>query len=123
MALRDLSILQSQLLTSGLQNSNPPLYQVIKELINAFKQLQTDLAAISGGGGGGGSVGPQGLRGLMGPPGRKGNDGGTKYIMISNPTTSDSDLEDHVVMSDGVTPIPSPVDDGAGNFIYIPYIP
>lgn len=30
---------------------------------------------------------------------------------------------DHVVMSDGATPTPSPVDDGFGNFIYIPYTP
>lgn len=30
---------------------------------------------------------------------------------------------DHVVMSDGAIPTPSPVNDGFGNFIYIPYSP
>lgn len=30
---------------------------------------------------------------------------------------------DYVVMSDGATPTPAPVDDGFGNFIYIPYTP
>lgn len=30
---------------------------------------------------------------------------------------------DHVVLSDGATPTPAPVDDGAGNFIYIEYTP
>lgn len=30
---------------------------------------------------------------------------------------------DYVVASDGATPTPSPMDDGAGNFMYIPYTP
>ena len=32
-----------------------------------------------------------------------------------------SAVGDHVVMSDGASPIPNPVNDGFGNFIYIPY--
>lgn len=32
-------------------------------------------------------------------------------------------VDDYVVMSDGATPTPSPVDDGFGNFIYIAYTP
>jgi len=31
--------------------------------------------------------------------------------------------DDFVVLSDGVIPIPSPVNDGAGNFIYVAYTP
>jgi len=30
---------------------------------------------------------------------------------------------DHVLLSDGVTPTPLPIDDGFGNFVYIPYTP
>jgi hypothetical protein len=30
---------------------------------------------------------------------------------------------DYVVMSDGGIPTPSPMNDGAGNFIYVPYTP
>lgn len=36
----NLSRLQSQLLTSGLQQTNNALYQVINQLINAARQLQ-----------------------------------------------------------------------------------
>jgi len=36
----DLDRLKSQLLTSGLQQTNNPLYQVINQLINSIKQLQ-----------------------------------------------------------------------------------
>lgn len=40
----------------------------------------------------------------------------------SNNSTNTTGL-DYVVMSDGAIPTPSPVNDGFGNFIYIPYEP
>jgi len=49
--------------------------------------------------------------GEMGPPGLTGASGSSGSAL------------DYVVMSDGGTPTPSPVNDGAGNFIYIPYTP
>lgn len=49
--------------------------------------------------------------GEMGPPGLIGASGSSGSAL------------DYVVMSDGGTPTPSPVNDGAGNFIYIPYTP
>lgn len=42
---------------------------------------------------------------------------------LSNPNASPSGTSalDFVVCSDGALPTPSPVDDGFGNFIYVPY--
>lgn len=38
-------------------------------------------------------------------------------------STSGGISSDYVVMSDGATPIPAPVDDGFGNFVYVSYTP
>ncbi len=46
--------LKSTLLTSGLQQKDQPLFQVINLLIDAVRQSMTDIAAVTGGGGGGG---------------------------------------------------------------------
>jgi len=96
--------LKSQLLTSGLQQKNQPLFQVINQLIDAVRQgvneLNTNITAVSGSGGGGstsfttittgtvfprdgedgsdglqGLPGPQGIPGPMGPMGPAGIDG------------------------------------------------
>jgi molybdopterin converting factor small subunit len=32
-------------------------------------------------------------------------------------------VDDYVVLSDGVTPTPLPIDDGFGNFVYVAYTP
>lgn len=48
-----LNKLLTTLNTSGLQQSNPPLYQVIKELIGAVLQSANGTIQITGGGGGG----------------------------------------------------------------------
>lgn len=61
-----------------------------------------------------GPPGPQGEEGPMGPPGPRGSGSGG---------SGGGSGVDHVVMSDGATPTPSPVDDGFGNFIYIEYTP
>ena|ERR1700693_5315960 len=52
--------------------------------------------------------------------------GTTGQVLKSNgvgtlPTWQDS--TDYVVMSDGATPTPSPVNDGFGNFVYVLYTP
>ena len=97
--------LQSQLLTSGLQEKNFPLYQVISQLIGFLRQTIDETAiAISEGGSGGGTTiiqnqiqqlmmldanddygliipGPAGIDGIIGkdgtagPPGMPGDDG------------------------------------------------
>lgn len=57
-----------------------------------------------------GATGPAGPQGIQGPPGTgTGGGGGTGL--------------DHVVMSDGALLGTMPLNDGAGNFIYIPYVP
>lgn len=85
----DLSRLQSQLLTSGIQQTNNALYQVITQLLSATKQLQDNINLVGGtGSGGGGSSAVQHLtyitqllisgggdsdsEGTMGPPGIQG---------------------------------------------------
>lgn len=49
--------LKGQLLTSGIQHQNQPLFQVINLLIDAMRQSLTDLASITSGGSGGGGGG------------------------------------------------------------------
>lgn len=49
----DLDRLQSWLLTSELQRSNPPLFQLISQLIKSLKDLTAQINAITGGSSGG----------------------------------------------------------------------
>ena len=51
--IKRLGKLQSILLQSNLQKSNPPLYQVINQLIQAIIDSNTGVVEITGGGGGG----------------------------------------------------------------------
>lgn len=93
--------LHSQLLTSGLQNQNPPLYQVINQLIGELKKVEAEIDIITpsngpssiviinpsnypnsfsntqGEDGIDGIPGPRGIQGLVGPQGYTiiGNDG------------------------------------------------
>lgn len=80
--------LKSQLLTSGLQERNQALYQVINQLIDFLRQsinltsAQITALTPSGGGSGGGTIitnangipldGFDGTDGEMGPPGQQG---------------------------------------------------
>lgn len=41
--------LQSQLLTSGLQNKNPPLYQVINQIIASLREIEQSITGSGGG--------------------------------------------------------------------------
>ena len=56
MNLPDLDKLRSQLLVSGIQNTNQPLWQVINTLIDYLKKSNQELGAAIGTGGGGGSI-------------------------------------------------------------------
>lgn len=115
----DLDRLQSQLLTSGFQQKNNPLYQVISQLIKALKEVQK----ISSSGSSGGTVTNNitNITQMMAMLSDDGGDDGDSIMAPSVSSGSASSGIDHVVMSDGATPIPEPVDDGFGNFIYIVY--
>lgn len=92
----DLDRLRAQLLVSKIQGTNPPLFQVINQLIQNAKDLQDALEAIiagSGGGGGGavinniyqqflslGSDDGGGGDGEVGPPGIAGADGANGMV-------------------------------------------
>lgn len=132
--------LLSTLQQSGLSQDNPPLYQVISQLIRATKAIQTILNSnISG------TVTdittlaalvallqalsyitvnddsallPNSRRLLAGS--NVSFDDSVASVRTINVSSS---ILDHVVMSDGATPIPSPMNDGFGNFIYIAYTP
>lgn len=54
--VKRLGKLKSTLLTSGLQQSNQPLYQVINQLIQAIIDSAEDVVSIVGPGGGGGPI-------------------------------------------------------------------
>lgn len=127
----DLDRLKANLLTSGLHRKDQPLFQVINQLIEAFKNLITLVNAGGGSGGAGGSALLQYLtsddetgslpnsRELLAGIGISFDDSVANERTIN--ATGDGESFDFVVMSDGVTPIPEPIDDGFGNFIYIPY--
>jgi hypothetical protein len=96
MANNDIDRLKSQLLISGLQQKDFALFQVINQLIDRVKQLQSLIGSSSSGGSGGGSsiitintigfpgsdgndgadgdtiIGPPGIDGIIGPTGPMG---------------------------------------------------
>lgn len=123
--------LQAQLLVSGLQQSNPALYQVIWQLIKNAKDVLTALTAITTASGGvlANATFLTADSEIASLPNSKELVAGTFITFddsvfgqrIVNSSGGGSSV-DHVVLSDGVQP-PTPVDDGAGNFIYIPYVP
>ena len=95
----DLNRLKAQLLTSGLQQKDPPLYQVINSLIQQVEGIIASIAniAISGGSsttiiqsgvmGPPGMMGNDGEDGLIGPPGAKGEKGDIGATGVTGPTT------------------------------------
>lgn len=121
--------LQQVLNNTQLQQKDNPLYQFLNSLIANLNQLATALANLTPGGGGGGGGGivnnyttVQQL--LMGN-----NDG---YSPISGNcmfppggivTPASVVTADYVVASDGVVAGPTPINDGAGNFVYVAYLP
>lgn len=71
--LPDLSRLQANLLNSGLQTKDNPLFQVIDQLIKYLQAVQLATSAILAGGGSGG--GTSNIIIQQGPPGMMGEDG------------------------------------------------
>lgn len=75
----DISRLKSQLLISGIQKKDPPLFQVIDQLIRLVGDSLTIssslLSSSSGSGGGSGKQGIQGMPGINGQDGLDGEDG------------------------------------------------
>lgn len=65
----NLSRLKAQLLVSGIQQTNNPLWQVINQLIDAAQTISNSSSGSSS------SVGVIGKDGLSGPPGISGEDG------------------------------------------------
>lgn len=108
-----------------LQNKDNQLYQLLFNMISTLNKFQSLINSGSGGGGGGGSssiVNNFISQFLVSQDAGSGDD--SSVIMIGGSSTpTPSSGADYVVMSDGATPIPSPVDDGFGNFIYILYTP
>ena len=139
MAIQDLSRLFTVLNATKLNQENPALYQLLFQLIqmdlgntNEFARL-LGVSSSSGGGGGGGSFAPTtatyltvsnelavlpNSRRVLAGTGITFDDsvGGVRTINGS------AISEDYVVMSDGANPA-QPMNDGNGNFIYIPYTP
>lgn len=120
---RDLSRLKSQLMVSGLQDRDNPLYQVINQLIGIVEGINRDVATGSGGGGGGSvtNITNHNYQILNGSD-DSGEDGNVMLIQQGSSTPPSSSV-DHVVMSDGGIPTAQPLNDGAGQFIYTVYTP
>ena len=94
--LPDLQGLRRILNNSGLlNNKNSPLYQFLNSLLDNI-QRTTDYFK---------------------------NQLQETNSNIPKPTPVPVDALDYVVLSDGATPTPNPVNDGFGNFIYVPYEP
>jgi len=135
MPFPDLSRLVAQLNASNLQQTNPQLYQVIKQLIDNLKLIEASiLADISGNSGN--------IDELLDVAFLTAADASallvnSRQLLAGTNITFDDTTPnqrtinasgggssvDHVVLSNGDVADPKPVNDGAGNFIYIPYIP
>jgi hypothetical protein len=140
MAETNLKRIKSTLLTSGIQRTHPALYQVINQIID-FAQGSIDSISnhvgitTAGGGGGGGGGGITNATYLTStnqlgtlPNSRQLAAGTNVTLDLTTPgqeiiNVSLAAAVDHVVASDGATPIPSPLNDGFGNFIYVAYTP
>ena len=132
--MRDLSRLTQWLNASTLQTTNNPLYQVIKALFDATRELQLEVAAqiaevedsIPG------DISESTFLTTGVESGSLPNSrqllAGTNITFddsVANERTinaSGGSADDYVVMSDGSNP-PNPMDDGNGNFIYVTYTP
>jgi len=91
----DLDKLRTILNQTKTQTQNNPLYQFLNSLLNALTAAFAFLVAR--------------IKAL-------------EDATSSSSSSSTSGL-DYVVLSDGALPTPNPVNDGFGNFIYIPYEP
>jgi hypothetical protein len=129
-AFPDLDRLQSQLLTSGLQNKDQPLYQVISQLITFARKLQEALNARIDT-----TAGTISDATFLTVNNEIASFPSSRQLLAGTGVAFDDSVAhertinvsgaglDYVVMSDGNTPIPAPMDDGNGNFMYITYTP
>lgn len=117
-----------------LQKTNNPLYQVILTLIKAAQEFQSEQSEINSSSGGA-------ITGLENADFLTSSDESillpnSRQLIAGTGVSFDDTIVnqrtiniagatgiDHVVLSDGVPAGPTPIDDGAGNFIYIPYTP
>lgn len=128
----NLDRLQTWLNQGNLQSTNPPVYQLLSQLVLAVRELQTftenNLNNNSGA-----IVALSDLDYLTHSDESIPLPNSRQLIAGTNVTFDDTvvgqrtvnvsaSVLDHVVMSDGNQP-PVPLDDGNGNFIYVPYTP
>jgi hypothetical protein len=126
--------LKSALQTSGLQQRDNALFQVINQLITFLDQFQNTTVASIGSGGSGGSFASKNATYLTAsnqvallPQSREllaGTNVSFDDSVVNQRTVNVSvSDQDFVVMSDGGIPNAQPLNDGAGSFIYTPYTP
>lgn len=133
--MRDLNRLIQWLNASTLQTTNNPLYQVIKALIEATRQLQDEIAATI-------AEVEDSIPGdiseatFLTTGAEVGDLPNSRQLIAGTNITFDDSVanertinasgggsgDDYVVLSDGANP-PNPMDDGTGNFIYVTYTP
>lgn len=114
--------LLAQLNNTGLQQKDIGLYQVIKQLIQQLKELESSLGS-SGSGSSSVINNINQINQFLSYEDSVNADDSEVSMGISGSGSSPSSGDDYVVLSDGVVVTPSPVDDGAGNFIYVAYTP
>lgn len=132
MANANLQRLITTLNTSGLQQSNQPLYQVIKQLINfvlTFEQSTTTVTTSTGS-----SAAALYTKTYLTSTDETGTLPNSRELLAGTNVTFDDTVSgertinvdaaanDYVVMSDGGG-TPQPLNDGAGHFIYTAYTP
>lgn len=123
MANATLDRLIVQLNTSPTAKSDTALWQVIIQLIKRLKELENEVSNSSGGGGSSVTNYITNLTQYLDIAGDF--DGAQEPVIVlpSSGSSTPSISEDYVVCSDGVVVTPTPIDDGAGNFIYVAYTP
>lgn len=117
-----LDVLLARLNISGVRTKDIPLYEVIAELIKQLRDLGIQVSGSSSGGGGSTTnISNIVNQFLSFEDSVVPND--SEVFIGSASSGSSTSGDDYVVLSDGGLPTPLPVDDGAGNFIYVPYTP
>lgn len=123
MAIIDSKVLDrliNQLNTSPTAKADQPLWQVIIQLIKRLKELEN---AINGSSGGGGSSSVTNITEQTFIIQSENNESLEPSILMIENNATPGVTEDYVVLSDGVVATPTPINDGAGNFIYVAYTP
>jgi len=125
--------LKTTLTNSRIATQNNALYQTIFNLIERLQDVNVDSSAATsvlqqqiddgGGGGGGGSI-PVASDTVEDLDGVSDPGVSLEYSRGDHKHGIDISLTaDHVVMSDGGIPNAQPLNNGAGQFLYTPYVP